>query len=89
MEKTSMTKMSKRRCDESDISEHESSLVGTCQSQLLQSQIELSGLSALFKNMGDCEFTSDELHGIGISLDRIAEQMSVSLSNLSKASTPD
>lgn len=60
-------------------------LLGKCQTQLLQSRIELSGLSALFKNMGDCEFSADELHGIGISLDRIANQVEASLSDLSLA----
>ncbi|HEY8272595.1 MAG TPA: hypothetical protein VIG33_17005 [Pseudobdellovibrionaceae bacterium] len=58
-------------------------LMGQSQSELFQLQIELSGLSALFKNMGDCELTSDELHGIGLSLERIAERVSASLSGLS------
>lgn len=62
-----------------------SDLLGKCQTQLLQSRIELSGLSALFKNMDDCEFSADELHGIGISLDRIAYQVEASLADLSSA----
>jgi len=65
-----------------------SDLLGKCQTELLQSRIELSGLSALFKNMGDSEFTADELHGIGLSLDRIADQVETSLTNLSAATSP-
>ncbi len=64
-------------------------LISQSESQLLQLQIELSGLSALFKNMGDCEFTSDELHGIGLSLEGIAVRVLASLSGLSGAPTHD
>lgn len=61
-------------------------LLGRCQHKLLQSRIELSGLSALLKNMGDSELSADEFHGLGLALERIAEQVENSLTELSMAS---
>jgi hypothetical protein len=56
-----------------------------CQDQLLELQIELIGYSALFKNMSDCELTADELHGVGISLEKMAKGISHNLHQLAVA----
>ena len=64
-------------------------LLDRCQDQLLELQIELIGMSALFKNMADCELTSDELHGVGISLEKMAKTISRSLGRLSLMMPPE
>jgi hypothetical protein len=62
-------------------------LLDKCQDQLLELQIELIGYSALFKNMADCELTADELHGVGLSLEKMAKGISVNLHRLSLATS--
>jgi hypothetical protein len=63
----------------------ERKILDKCQQHLLDLQIELFGYSALFKNMSDCELTADELHGMGLSLEKMAREISVNLDRLSAA----
>ena len=59
-------------------------LLTHCQLKLSQLQIEMLGLGALFKNMGDSDLSSEELQGIGITLDRMAKRLSKNLAEISK-----
>lgn len=56
-----------------------------CQLKLSQLQIEMTGLGALFKNMEDCELSSEELQGLGLTLERMSKRLSKNLTELSKA----
>ena len=50
-------------------------LIDKCQIRVWECHLELKGFAALFNNMRGCEFTDEELYGIGLSLERLSKHL--------------
>jgi hypothetical protein len=54
-----------------------------CQTQLWKIKSELCGFCGLFRNMANCDFSSEEFMGIGMSLERLCKRIERTSDNLS------
>ncbi len=52
------------------------SAIYKCQSRIWEIHVELSGYGALFRNLNNSEFTTQELYGVSLLLERMSRRLS-------------
>lgn len=50
-------------------------VIDECQSRIFKIHLELSGYSALFRNLNNCEFKTEELYGMSLLLERMSRRL--------------
>ncbi len=60
-------------------------LVEKCKDGLNEIHYELAAYSALFRNLGNCEFKTEELYGVALSIERMSKTIGELSDSLSKS----